>query len=181
MHLRKSHRILVSSVLIKTPYFKYICFCVPVTTIRPQIGIVKYEDLRQISVADLPGLIEGAHANIGMGHKFLKHIERTRLLLMVVDVNGFKLSAAHQQRSCLENVFALNKELEMYDESLFEKPCVLLVNKLDTVSSAHDINELLQKLRHLKGIFESSNMHFSDLKYKNQFRLRCRVPRRAAI
>lgn len=122
-----------------------------VTTIRPQIGVVKYDDLRQISVADLPGLIEGAHANIGMGHKFLKHIERTRLLLMVVDVNGFKLSPAHAQRSCLDNVFALNKELELYDESLFDKPCVLLVNKLDTVSSADEINELLKKLRHLKG------------------------------
>lgn len=70
---------------------------------------------------------------------------------MVVDVNGFKLSPAHAQRSCLDNVFALNKELELYDESLFDKPCVLLVNKLDTVSSADEINELLKKLRHLKG------------------------------
>lgn len=103
----------------------------PFTTIRPQIGIVEYSDLRTISIADLPGLIEGAHANFGMGHKFLKHIERTRLLLMIVDVFGFQLSPQHKKRNLLENIYALNKELELYDETLLKKPCVLLVNKMD--------------------------------------------------
>ncbi|XP_037958721.1 GTP-binding protein 10 homolog [Teleopsis dalmanni] len=103
----------------------------PFTTIRPQIGTIGYSDLRTITIADLPGLIEGAHANYGMGHKFLKHIERTRLLLLIVDVFGFRLSPKHAQRNCLENIYALNKELELYDESLLEKPCVLLLNKLD--------------------------------------------------
>ncbi|XP_055908852.1 GTP-binding protein 10 homolog [Eupeodes corollae] len=103
----------------------------PFTTIRPQIGIVEYPDLRAISIADLPGLIEGAHANFGMGHKFLKHIERTRLLLMIVDIFGFQLSPTHKKRSFLDNIYALNKELELYDETLLQKPCVLLVNKMD--------------------------------------------------
>lgn len=90
-----------------------------------------------------------------MGHKFLKHIERTRLLLMVVDLDGFRLSAAHAQRSCVENVFALNKELELYDETLLCKPCVLLVNKIDKLlaeeTGAARVRDLVQRLWRLEG------------------------------
>ncbi len=159
-----------------------------VTTIRPQIGIIEYPDYRQISMADLPGLIEGAHANIGkyaaddkffynlilktpcpfiyvcsgMGYKFLKHIERTRLLVMVVDIFGFKLSPSHPHRSNIENVFALNKELELYDESLFEKPCVLLLNKIDLNTSKRDLTELVAKVNNLKGRILS---HRNDVQF----------------
>ncbi|XP_019528385.3 GTP-binding protein 10 homolog [Aedes albopictus] len=111
----------------------------PFTTIRPQIGTIEYEDYRQITIADLPGLIEGAHANFGMGHKFLKHVERTRLLLIIVDVFGFQLSQSHRRRNCLENIYALNKELELYDKTLLEKPCVLLVNKMDKDGAIEEI------------------------------------------
>ena len=103
----------------------------PFTTIMPQIGVLEYSDYRQITVADLPGLIENAHKNIGMGHQFLKHVERTRLLMLIVDINGFQLSQKHQRRNCLENVYSLNKELELYDSTLLEKPSILLVNKMD--------------------------------------------------
>jgi Obg family GTPase CgtA len=107
----------------------------PFTTIKPQIGIIDYADHRQVSVADLPGLIEGAHRNIGMGHKFLKHVERTRMLLLIVDVFGFQLSPNHKKRNMLENIFSLNKELELYDPSLLSKNCVLLINKMDVPGS----------------------------------------------
>merc|ERR1719309_778210 len=62
----------------------------PFTTIKPNLGICEFEDLRRISFADLPGLIEGAHMNEGMGHAFLKHVERTRVLMFVIDITGFQ-------------------------------------------------------------------------------------------
>lgn len=111
----------------------------PFTTIRPQIATIEYEDYRQITIADLPGLIEGAHANFGMGHKFLKHVERTRLLLIIVDVFGFQLSQKHQKRNCLETVYALNKELELYDKTLLDKPCALIINKMDKEGAIEEI------------------------------------------
>lgn len=104
----------------------------PFTTIRPQIGIINYQDYRQITVADLPGLIEGAHANIGMGHKFLKHVERTKMLLVIADIQGFQISPRHSYRSCLETIVLLNKEIELYKPDLLDRPTVVLINKMDT-------------------------------------------------
>lgn len=100
-------------------------------------------------MADLPGLIEGAHANIGLGHKFLKHVERTRLLLLVVDIFGFQLSQSHIKRNCLENVFSLNKELELYDSTLLDKPCILLVNKMDLDGSVEEFIKIENILNNL--------------------------------
>lgn len=122
----------------------------PVTTLRPQLGIVEYKDLRQISVADLPGLIEGAHVNIGLGHKFLKHIERTKLLLMVVDLLGFRLSVLHDFRTCIENIYALNKELELYNKELLERPCILVLNKIDEEGSREEYEKIKDRIRDLK-------------------------------
>ncbi|GAB6030534.1 hypothetical protein CHUAL_007398 [Chamberlinius hualienensis] len=113
----------------------------PFTTLSPEIGMVQYKDLRQISMADLPGLIEGAHENIGLGHHFLKHVERTKLLLFVVDINGFQLSPMHSHRTAFEAVALLTKELELYREDLLEKPAILLVNKMDTENA----NKLLEE------------------------------------
>lgn len=96
------------------------------------MGIAEYKDKRQISFADLPGLIEGAHVNIGIysilniyiisnedinqlniflgrGHKFLKHVERTKLLILIVDIMGFQLNPQAEARSCIETIFLLNK------------------------------------------------------------------------
>lgn len=103
----------------------------------------------------MPGLIEGAHANIGMGHKFLKHVERTRLLLVIVDLFGFKLKEDGKKRSCLENIFALNKELELYDESLLRKPCILLLNKTDADGALDEYEKIKDKIPNLKGLFRN--------------------------
>ena len=81
----------------------------PFTTLTPQIGFIEFEDKRSVSVADLPGLVEGAHMNRGMGHKFLKHISRTMINLFIVDVNGFQLNHKFSKRSVFETVVFLNK------------------------------------------------------------------------
>ncbi|KAK3108042.1 hypothetical protein FSP39_000006 [Pinctada imbricata] len=126
----------------------------PFTTIQPQIGTMFYEDLRQITMADLPGLIEGAHINIGMGHKFLKHLERTKLLLMVVDINGFQLSHNYQPRSAVETVALLNKELELYKRELLDKPAVLVLNKIDGDNDGSQTAEILDRVN---GLHETVN------------------------
>lgn len=82
---------------------------VTVTTLRPMVGTVEYPDMRQISLADLPGLIEGAHVNKGLGHRFLRHVERSKVLLLVVDVQGFQLSLRWPYRTCIETILLLNK------------------------------------------------------------------------
>nr|CAD7202630.1 unnamed protein product [Timema douglasi] len=123
----------------------------PFTTIRPNIGVLQYPDYRQITMADLPGLIEGAHANIGMGHKFLKHVERTKMLLLIVDIGGFQLSPRHTPRSCLETVLLLNKELELYKEDLLEKPAVLVVNKMDSEGADEKLRAIQSHLKDLAG------------------------------
>ncbi|XP_046419823.1 GTP-binding protein 10 homolog [Neodiprion virginianus] len=130
----------------------------PFTTLRPHIGIMQYKDLRQISVADLPGLIEGAHVNIGMGHRFLKHVERTQLMIVVVDIQGFRLSPKHLRRNCLETIVLLNKELELYKPDLLNMPAILVVNKMDTENATEKLNEVKPLIKE----YERTLATFSD-------------------
>lgn len=115
-----------------------------VTTIQPQLGILSHNTDRPIRIADLPGLVEGAHANVGMGHRFLRHIERTRLLLFVVDIGGFQLSSKHPKREPWEAVDLLAEELEAYQEGLSLSPAILAVNKMDC-DGAEEKLKLLHK------------------------------------
>ncbi|KAK3913194.1 GTP-binding protein 10-like protein [Frankliniella fusca] len=131
----------------------------PFTTIKPNIGILEYEDHRKISMADLPGLIEGAHANFGMGHKFLRHIERANLVLMIVDVTGFQLSLQHPKRSAFETIMLLNKELELYDPSYLEKPMALVVNKMDQPGSEEVLSEIRSRLANIEELNENLPEH----------------------
>ncbi|XP_063003569.1 GTP-binding protein 10 isoform X2 [Elgaria multicarinata webbii] len=117
------------------------------TTIKPELGTVKYADFKQITVADLPGLIEGAHANKGRGHNFLKHVERTKQLLFVVDVAGFQLSSETPFRTAFETIILLAKELELYKEDLRTKPALLAVNKMDLPNAKEKLNELMEQLQ----------------------------------
>jgi serine/threonine-protein kinase OSR1/STK39 len=144
---------------------------VAVTTIRPKLGIIDYKDHRKISVADLPGLIEGAHVNIGMGHKFLKHVERTKLLLFIVDIQGFQLSSKYKRRSCLETVVLLNKEIELYKPDLLKMPTMLIINKMDTDNADDMLKEIKPMLQNLseyvatcpKEMQPNQVVHFKDI------------------
>lgn len=121
------------------------------TTLKPEIGKLMYQDHKQVSVADLPGLIEGAHLNKGMGHKFLKHVERTKQLLFVVDIRGFQLASKTPFRSAFEAVQLLTKELELYKEELVSKPALLVVNKMDLPDAAEKLAELEIQLQNPGG------------------------------
>uniref|UniRef100_H2ZNJ7 GTP-binding protein 10 n=1 Tax=Ciona savignyi TaxID=51511 RepID=H2ZNJ7_CIOSA len=123
----------------------------PFTTITPQIGLIQYPDFRKIQLADLPGLVEGACLNKGRGHSFLKHIERTKLLLFVVDIHGFQLSPKHQFRDALETLQLLTEELKLYDETLLSKPSLLAVNKMDLPGSEKVYQELIDELNKWEG------------------------------
>lgn len=143
----------------------------PFTTIRPRLGIMKYNDLRQITVADLPGLIEGAHMNVGMGHKFLKHVERTKLLMFIVDIQGFQLSPKHGYRSCLETVVLLNKEIELYKPDLLKMPAMIIINKMDTDNADNIFKEIKPALHNLSSYVSTCReeirpqkvIHFDDI------------------
>nr|SVE85652.1 EOG090X0ACU [Daphnia pulicaria] len=107
----------------------------PFTTLQPHVGVVKYDDLQQVTVADIPGLIAGAHRNRGLGIAFLRHIERCLCLLYVVDTS---LPEPWQQ---LE---VLRYELEQYDPHLLERPSGVLANKMDLPQSTTNLKELRQ-------------------------------------
>lgn len=87
-----------------------------------------------------------------MGHKFLKHVERTKLLLLICDIEGFQLSRKHPQRSCIETVFILNKELELYKPDLLEKPAILLINKMDKEIAKEEFEKIKDNLFNLQGL-----------------------------
>ncbi|EEB10830.1 conserved hypothetical protein [Pediculus humanus corporis] len=119
------------------------------TTLRPHLGILEYSDLRKISMADLPGLVEGASDDVGMGHEFLKHVERSSLLLLVVDIFGFQLTPQCSHRNCIESVILLNKELELYKSELLDKPAVLAINKMDLPGALTAFKEILPTFKDL--------------------------------
>ena len=111
---------------------------------------MEFKDGRRIAVGDLPGLIEGAHKNVGMGYSFLKHIERSKLMLFIVDIQGFQLSSRHTRRNCLETIVLLNREIELYKPDLLELPAMLLLNKMDTPDAKDILENIKNKLDRLE-------------------------------
>jgi GTP-binding protein len=97
----------------------------PFTTLHPNVGIVEFSNFSRMSIADIPGLIDGAHENKGLGHNFLKHIERCRVLVYVVDI------AATDQREPVDDLKTLMRELDAYQEGLSKRAKIVLANKVD--------------------------------------------------
>ncbi len=109
------------------------------TTLNPNLGVVDLDGNNGFVMADIPGLIEGASEGVGLGHEFLRHIERTRLLLHLVD------AASVEGRDPVEDIKAINQELEAYDPSLMEKPQIIVANKLDACADRKE--EVLAGIR----------------------------------
>ena len=97
----------------------------PFTTLTPHIGVVELPGYRRITIADIPGLIEGAHENVGLGHDFLRHIVRCKLLVFVLDMAG------SEGREPLADLQTLRKELDLYDPKLSERAWLVVANKMD--------------------------------------------------
>ncbi|MBN8236766.1 GTPase ObgE [Halobacillus kuroshimensis] len=108
------------------------------TTLAPNLGVVESQDHRSFVMADLPGLIEGAHEGVGLGHQFLRHVERTRLLLHVIDMS------AMEGRDPYEDYVTINQELSSYDERLKNRPQLIVANKMD-MPGAEDNLELFKE------------------------------------
>jgi len=100
----------------------------PFTTLEPVLGVVQLDEFRSFVVADIPGLIEGAHRGAGLGHEFLRHVERTRVLLHLIDISPF---AEHEP---VESYRIINHELEAYNPKLLEKPQIVVATKMDIAS-----------------------------------------------
>jgi GTP-binding protein len=121
----------------------------PFTTLTPNLGVVEAAGLEPFVVADIPGLIEGAHKGLGLGHEFLRHVERTRLLLHIVDVAGV------DGRDPLKDLHQINEELRLYNQRLAELPQVVVANKMDLPQAAAGL-ELLRNELGPAGVFPVS-------------------------
>ncbi|MHC4462545.1 MAG: GTPase ObgE [Planctomycetota bacterium] len=112
----------------------------PFTTIEPVLGIVELSDFRRFVMADIPGLIEGAHSGAGLGYEFLKHIERTRIIVHILDIMPTVGSDA------VENYYSIRHELERYSEALTQKVEIIVANKIDLDPDGKIVNDLKKKL-----------------------------------
>jgi GTP-binding protein len=110
------------------------------TTLTPMLGVVDLKDARGFVVADIPGLIEGASEGVGLGHEFLRHIERTRMIIHIVD------AASTEGRDPIEDIYAIDKELENYNSDISKKPQVIAANKIDMLPEGEQA-EIIQKIR----------------------------------
>lgn len=119
----------------------------PFTTLKPNLGVVKTSDNRSFVVADLPGLIEGASLGHGLGDRFLKHTQRTRVIAHIIDMSGYT-------NDPYKDYITINKELENFDESLIKKPQIIIANKMDMPSSKENLKKFKEKVD--KEVYEMS-------------------------
>ncbi|AWE08167.1 GTPase ObgE [Lysinibacillus sp. 2017] len=128
------------------------------TTIVPNLGMVETEDHRSFAMADLPGLIEGAHQGIGLGMQFLRHIERTRVIVHVIDMAGL------EGREPYDDFVTINNELEQYNLRLLERPQIIVANKMDMPNAEENLIEFKKKIGEDIKIFPVSAISRQGLK-----------------
>lgn len=113
----------------------------PFTTRQPILGVVRFKDIDFV-VADIPGLIEGSHLGKGLGDRFLRHIERTKIIVHLLDMSSLLVA-----RSAVSDYKLLNKELRLYSKELLKKPQILVANKMDLEISAQNLKEFKAKVK----------------------------------
>ncbi len=113
----------------------------PFTTLHPQPGIVEYPDYKRITVCDIPGIIEGAHNNVGLGHEFLRHIKRCKVLVILLDMAGT------DGREPWDDYKQVLSELDHYDPEMLEKPRLVVANKMDEPQAEENLKKFKRKIR----------------------------------
>jgi len=129
-----------SSILARVSAAKPKIAGYPFTTLSPILGVVRIDDEKNFVLADIPGLIDGAHSGVGLGDEFLRHIARTRVLIHVID------AASVDDRDPVEDFERINEELSLYDKKLGELPQVVVANKMDLPSTQSGLQKLRQHL-----------------------------------
>jgi GTP-binding protein len=108
------------------------------------VGVMEFNPIRRATIADIPGIIEGAHANIGLGHQFLRHIMRCRLLMFVVDTAG------SEARDPITDLETLRTEISLYSDELAKRPWCILANKMDLPGSEENLALIKDRFKRVK-------------------------------
>src|SRR5437899_3485626 len=111
----------------------------PFTTLHPIVGVIEFPGYRRATIADIPGLIEGAHRGVGLGHEFLRHITRCRVLIFVVDVAG------SEERNPVEDLQNLRREIDLYDPTLSSRAWFVVANKMDLLGAKENLKTLQER------------------------------------
>lgn len=123
----------------------------PFTTLQPNLGFIQLDNYKRIYIADIPGIIEGANLNKGLGFEFLRHIERTKVLIFILDASGI------DGRNPTDDYSILRKEIEAYNPELLERPYLVVLNKIDDDESKQNIIDFKKKFKFPEGtLFEIS-------------------------
>ncbi len=128
-----------STLMSQITYLPVKIGAYPFTTLFPNLGMIRFEDHSRILVADIPGIIEDAHLNKGLGFAFLRHIERSSALLFVIDVSGF------EQRDPLDDFRVLRNELQAYNPEILKKPFLVVLNKTDQEGAEEHLQAFIEK------------------------------------
>ena len=134
----------------------------PFTTLHPIIGVVEFSEYKRATIADIPGLIEGAHKGVGLGHEFLRHITRCRIFLFVLDTAG------SEGRNPVEDLQQLRKELDLYDPLLSKRHWFIIANKMDLPGAQENLASLRKKFPkiEIEPIAAAKGEGINDLKQK---------------
>ena len=122
----------------------------PFTTLHPIVGVIEFPGYRRATIADIPGLIEGAHRGLGLGHEFLRHITRCRVLVFVIDVAG------SEGRNPVEDLKNLRREIDLYNPTLSSRPWIVVANKMDLPGAKENLKAMQERLPRIKIVPTSS-------------------------
>lgn len=130
----------------------------PFTTLQPNLSYIEFDDFSRVLIADIPGIIKDAHQNKGLGFEFLKHIERTEVLLFMIDLSGI------DERDPLDDYAVLRNEISQYNQTMAEKPFLIALNKIDTEKATENLSRFYEKYPELRDkCFEISALESQGL------------------